>query len=123
MSESAAGGTRGAALVWCPFPDQGSAGAAAAALLDERLIACANLLPGMVSHFAWEGKRETSREVGVLFKTNARLLDRAVARLAELHPYEEPAILGWRCDVAPPGTLAWLGALDGRGSDGQELGG
>lgn len=100
-----------AALVWCPFPDEVSALAAIHALLDERLIACGNVLPGMTSVFVWNGARDTAREAGVLLKTNADLLDRAIARVAELHPYEEPAVLGWRCDSATPGTLAWLGAI------------
>lgn len=100
-----------AALIWCPFPDAPVAEAAATVLLDEGLIACANIAPGMVSLFAWNGVRERSLEAGVLLKTRAGLLDRAIARLAELHPYDEPAILGWRCDAAAPGTLAWLGAI------------
>lgn len=99
------------ALIWCPFPGPDSAAAAANALLDEGLIACANILGEMQALFAWNGRRETATETGVLFKTNTLVLDRAVRRLAELHPYEEPAILGWRCDAAAPGTAAWLGAL------------
>jgi periplasmic divalent cation tolerance protein len=82
-------------------------------LLDERLIACANILPAMLSMFEWNGTRSEASEVGALFKTDAALLDRAVARLAQEHPYDEPAILGWRCDAAAPGTAAWLGALLG----------
>ena len=100
-----------AALVWCPFPDEASALAAIHALLDERLIACGNVLPGMTSVFVWNGAKDIARETGVLLKTNADLLDRAIARVTELHPYEEPAVLGWRCDSAAPGTLAWLGTI------------
>jgi periplasmic divalent cation tolerance protein len=99
------------ALIWCPFPDPDSAARIAAGLLDERLIACANMMPGMISLFEWNGERDESRETGVLLKTNAALLERAVARLAELHPYDEPAVLGWRCDAGAPGTIAWLAAL------------
>ena len=99
------------ALIWCPFPDADSAAAAAKVLLDDGLIACANRLGEMQSLFDWNGERDEAKEVGVLFKTNAAVLDRAVARLAELHPYEEPAILGWRCDATTAGTAAWLGAL------------
>jgi periplasmic divalent cation tolerance protein len=99
------------ALIWCPFPDADSAAAAAKALLDEGLIACANMLGGMQSLFDWSGERDEAKEVGVLLKTNAAVLERAVARLAELHPYEEPAILGWRCDATTSDTAAWLGAL------------
>ena len=101
----------GPALVWSPFPDGDSAAAAASTLLDERLIACANILPAMRSLYIWRGAQQDEQECGVLFKTDAALLDRAVSRLNELHPYEEPAVIGWRCDSAPPATAAWLGAL------------
>lgn len=102
---------QGPALIWCPFPDAPSAAAVAKLLLDERLIACANILPTMLALFEWDGAREEASEAGVLFKTDAALLERAMARLSEEHPYEEPAILAWRCDAASPGTMAWLGAL------------
>ena len=90
----------GPALVWCPFPDGDSAAAAADILIAERLIVCANILPAMRSLFAWQGERGDAQETGVLFKTDG-----------SLHPYSEPAIVGWRCDAAAPTTAAWLGAL------------
>ena len=98
----------GGALVWCPFPDAESARAAAATLLDERLIACANILGAVESHFVWDGARASGSEVGVLFKTTAERLEDLVERLGELHPYETPAIMGWLVDEAHPATLAWL---------------
>lgn len=101
----------GGALIWCPFPDSASARAAIERLLDESLIACANILPQIYSVFQWQGERGEAEETGVLLKTSTCLLDRAVGRLAELHPYETPAILGWRCDSAAPATLAWMGTL------------
>lgn len=105
------------ALIWSPFADEASAAAAAAQLLDEGLIACANILPPMRSLYVWRGERGEASEVAVLFKTDAALLDRATARLVELHPYETPAILGWRTDTAAPATRDWLRALV-RGGDG-----
>lgn len=95
-------------LGWCPFPDQAVAETVANALLDEGLIACANILPGMRSHYVWNGERGVADEAGVLFKLNDTLLDRFMARLEQLHPYDEPAILAWRCDAASPGTIRWL---------------
>jgi periplasmic divalent cation tolerance protein len=100
-----------AALIWCPFASEDAAAEAAAQLLDEGLIACANLVPGMRSLYTWNGERGEARECGALFKTEADLLDRAVARLAAIHPYETPAIAGWRADAIPPSTAAWLGRL------------
>ena len=98
------------ALIWCPFADEASAEKVAKELFDERLIACANILPPMRSLYVWEGKREDAAEVGVLFKTDASALDRATARLAEIHPYDAPAVLGWRTDSASAPTAQWLRA-------------
>lgn len=98
----------GGALVWCPYPDAEAARAAADALLDEGLIACANILGSIESRFVWDGARASGSEVGVLFKTTAGALEAVVERLGELHPYETPAIMGWQVDEAHPATLAWL---------------
>lgn len=103
----------GPALIWCPFPSREAAETAASALLEERLIACANILPGMLSLYEWQGERGEDEESGALFKTDAALLDRAVTRIGELHPYEQPTIIGWRCDAASAQTSAWLAALLG----------
>ena len=99
------------ALIWCPFADEESAAAAARQMLDEGLVACANILPPMRSLYVWQGERGEASEVGVLFKTDASLLDRATARLAEIHPSEAPAVLGWRADTAAHATRDWLRTL------------
>ena len=99
-----------AALIWSPFASEEAAAAAASQLLDERLIACANLLPGVRSLYVWQGERGEARECAALFKTTAALLDKAIARLAEIHPYETPAITGWNA-AAAPATAAWLASL------------
>ncbi len=100
-----------AALIWCPFPDHESAIMASNSLLDEGLVACANILPAMVSLFSWQGNRSEANETGVLLKSNGAVLRQAIARLEQLHPYDEPAILAWHCDEAGEATRAWLGGL------------
>lgn len=100
----------GAALIWCPFADEASAEAVAGVLLDEGLVACANILPGIRSLYRWKGERGEGREVAVLFKTTAVVLDQAVQRLETLHPYDTPAIAAWCCDAAGAVTLGWLAA-------------
>jgi len=97
-----------AALIWCPFPDADSARAAADALLDDALIACANIMGAIESRFVWDGARATGSEVGVLFKTTAARLEDVIERLGELHPYDTPAILGWQVDETHPATFGWL---------------
>ncbi|MCZ8137016.1 MAG: divalent-cation tolerance protein CutA [Porphyrobacter sp.] len=101
----------GAALIWCPFPDRETARAIAGQLLEEGLVACANIIGEVESLFVWQGARDSASETGVLFKTTAARLDAAVERLGKLHPYDTPAILGWHADAAWPATRAWLGSV------------
>jgi periplasmic divalent cation tolerance protein len=97
-------------MIWCPFADDGSGAQAADTLLDEHLVACANILAPMRSLYRWDGERGEDTETGVLFKTDSERRDAVMARLAEIHPYGEPAILAWECDAAP-GTVAWLAKM------------
>lgn len=99
------------ALIWCPFPDEAGAFAVIDTLLEENLIACANILGDLQSRYVWKGEHGASHEVGVLFKTHSDHLGDAVTRIESLHPYETPAILGWHCEVANPATLEWLSQL------------
>ena len=102
------------ALVWSPFGNEEQARQVAKLLLEEKLIGCANIVPGMLSIFEWKGAIDEAAEVGVLFKTHADLLDRAIARIEQLHPYETPAIIGWQGKSAGVATGEWLGLLTGR---------
>lgn len=98
-----------AAFIWCPFGDMESARQVADAVVAERLVACANIVPGITSVFRWEGEVASEGEVGVLFKTTVSGLQSAIDRIAELHPYDTPAVAGWVAGAAPEATLEWLG--------------
>ena len=100
------------ALIYCPFPDADAevAGSVGQALLDEKLIGCINIGGAIRSIFCWNGKAGSGDEVAALLKTNASLLEQAIARLEDLHPYEAPAILGWPC-VGGAATTQWLSKL------------
>lgn len=102
-----------AALAWCPFPDTDTARSVTEQLLAEKLIACANIMPGVISVFEWQGQASSETEAVALLKSRAELLDRLITRLGELHPYDTPAIVGWVCDAAHPLTMEWLGETIG----------
>ncbi len=104
-----------AAMIWCPFPDTASARTVANTLLDEKLIACANILPAVESLFVWKGERGNASEVGLICKTDDKILIEAVDRLGALHPYDTPAVMGWVCDAANASARDWLGSLCGKG--------
>jgi periplasmic divalent cation tolerance protein len=96
-----------AALIWCPFGDEDSAAKVAGQLLDEGLVACANLFPPMRSLYVWNGERGESTETGVLFKTHPSRLGAAIRRIEALHPYDAPSIAGWYC-AAGEAAATWL---------------
>ena len=90
------------------FSDADTARKAVRALVEERLIACGNIIPGVESIYEWKGKLETSAEVTVLCKTIASRADEAQARLRALHPYEVPEILRVPVAAGWPDYLAWV---------------
>ena len=101
----------GAALIWSPFETAEQAREVAGAMVEEGLVGCANILPQMLSVFRYDGQVQSAAEVGVLFKTNGDLLEAATQRLAQLHPYDTPAICGWMADSVPEATRRWLAGL------------
>lgn len=74
-------------------PDIDVAESVVRGLLDERLIACGNLLPGAVSLYRWEGDIQRDEEAVVVLKTLRRLVPRLLERAGELHPYDVPELL------------------------------
>lgn len=80
----------------------------AGALLDERLVACVTFIRGARSRYWWKGKLEEADEVVMLMKTADHLLDRAIARLVELHPYEVPEAVAFDACGGWQPYLEWV---------------
>ena len=62
-------------------------------LVDERLAACANVLPAMVSVYRWKGSVEQEKEHQVIIKTSSDRLPALETRVRQIHPYELPEFL------------------------------
>lgn len=90
------------------FPDYAAARTAVRALVEERLVACGNIVTGVESIYRWQGAIETAEEVMVIFKTTADSAEAAQARLRELHPYDVPEILRLPVDGGWPPYLDWV---------------
>lgn len=107
----------GSVVVLCTFPDVEKARAIAAELVERRLAACVNLLPGVESIYRWEGKVERAGELLAVIKTTR--YPELEAALKELHPYVVPEILALPVEAGLAGYLKWLGAEcgDGPGAD------
>jgi periplasmic divalent cation tolerance protein len=110
-------------VVFCTFPDKEAAQRIALALVEERLVACVNVLPGVRSVYRWEGRVETAEEVLAVMKTTEEAYARLEARIKELHPYEVPEILAVPAERVEERYAKWVREETGspqRGRDAEE---
>ena len=97
-----------AVLVYTTYPSVVEAERAARTLIERRLAACANILPGMMSHYRWQGAIERAEEVVMLVKTRSSLAEPVRAAVRELHSYDTPAILVIPVESIDQGYFAWI---------------
>jgi len=99
-----------ALLILCTCPDADSAQAIARALVEERLAACVNRIPGLTSTYRWQGEVREGNEVLLLVKTRRERLDQLRRRLLELHPYDVPEVIALEIVAGHIPYLEWLRA-------------
>ena len=80
------------------------------ALVEEKLAACATLIPQVESIYRWQGQVETAGEALLLLKTEAEKLSALEQRLHQLHSYDTPEFLVLPVDAASERYLQWLHA-------------
>jgi len=97
-----------AVFVYTTWPTTVEAEAAGRTLVERRLAACVNILPGMISHYRWEGKVERAEETVMIVKTRAALAGAVSDAVKELHSYEVPAILVMSLESVEANYLGWL---------------
>lgn len=77
-------------------------------LLDKKLIACANVVGPVVSHFHWKNKIECAEEFLVLMKSRSDLFNQLSEAVAKLHSYEVPEIIALPLEAGSSAYLDWL---------------
>ena len=82
-------------------------------IVDERLAACANILPEMESIYHWEGAVQSDREVVIIAKTPRTLFEKLRARVVELHSYDYPCVVALNLADGHPAFLEWIAAQTG----------
>jgi periplasmic divalent cation tolerance protein len=97
-----------AVFVYTTYPSLVEAERAGRAIVERRLAACVNILPGMISHYWWEGKVERGEEVVMIFKTRASLAEAVRAAVKETHSYTTPAIIVLPVEGGDPAYLGWV---------------
>ena len=97
-----------AVIVLTTLGADADASALARTLVEERLAACVNVLPPMLSTYRWKGNVEQDREQQLIIKTAADRVTALEARLRALHPYEVPEFLVIRLAGGSDAYLSWL---------------
>jgi periplasmic divalent cation tolerance protein len=97
-----------AILVLVTAPSADKAAELARTLVEERLAACGNVVPGLRSIYRWEGKVHDEAEVLLLLKTQAPLFEPLRQRLLEIHPYQVPEVLRLGIEAGHQPYLDWI---------------
>lgn len=97
-------------IVLVTAPDLKTARKLARTALEARLIACANLVPKIESHYRWQGKIERSAEVLMIIKTTTQCLPKLEKLIISKHPYDTPEFVVLSLTTGNRKYLQWLGA-------------
>ncbi|HGY08529.1 MAG TPA: divalent-cation tolerance protein CutA [Oceanithermus profundus] len=95
-------------LVLITVPDELTAKRIARSLVEERLAACVNVVPGLLSVYRWEGRVHEDRELLLLAKTKDEALERLTARVQALHPYSTPEVIALPVERGLDHYLSWV---------------
>jgi periplasmic divalent cation tolerance protein len=97
-----------AVLVYTTWPSIVEAEKAGRSIVEQRLAACVNILPGMISHYWWEGQIERAEEVVMLVKTRAVLAEEVRRQVKEMHSYATPAIMVLPLESVDAAYFRWI---------------
>lgn len=100
-------------VVFMTAPDEETAGRIARTLVEERLVACVNIVPGLRSIYRWEGKLCDDPEVLCLCKTRTELFPAIRERVSSLHPYSVPEIIAVPLAQGSASYLEWVAQSTG----------
>jgi len=99
-----------ARVVLVTVPDRGEALRLVRLLVEERLVACGNVLPEVTSIFHWEGELREEAEYLLVLKSDTSRIPSLLERIPEVHPYEVPEILVLEVESGHPPYLEWITA-------------
>lgn len=97
-------------LLYSTFGSAQEALSVARKLVEEKLVACANIHSGVTSVYSWEGKVEEAPETVLIAKTTAEKLESAIDAVKRLHSYELPCIIACPIEAGHPPFLQWVHA-------------
>jgi periplasmic divalent cation tolerance protein len=97
-----------AVLVYTTWPSIVEAERAGRSIVEQRLAACVNIMPGLISHYWWEGKIERAEEIVMIVKTRASLAEAVRKAVKEAHSYETPSVMVLPVESVDAEYYAWI---------------
>ena len=97
-----------AVLVYTTWPSIVEAEREGRILVERRLAACVNILPGMISHYWWKGAIERAEECVAIFKTRASLAEPLREALKTAHPYKTPSVMVLPAESVDADYYRWI---------------
>jgi periplasmic divalent cation tolerance protein len=97
-----------AVLFYTTFPSLDEAERCGRALVEARLAACVNIIPGMTAIFEWQGEIQTASETVMIIKSKASLQEQVFELLKSRHSYTTPAFLVLKAHGGSEDFLAWI---------------
>lgn len=94
-------------LIMCTCPEK-EADKLTGVLLEKHLVACVNVIRGIVSKYWWKGKLETDVEALLLMKTKPALAEKVIAGIKEAHSYEVPEVIVVDIEDGNADYLNWI---------------
>ncbi|QRX84898.1 divalent-cation tolerance protein CutA [Glaciimonas sp. PAMC28666] len=101
-------------LIMTTMPNLADADALAQQLVERKLAACVNILPGVRSVYLWQGVLERSDEVAMMIKTTTERYSELEEFIRSVHPYALPEIIAIPLAGGLPAYLEWIGAATQR---------
>jgi periplasmic divalent cation tolerance protein len=95
-------------IILCTCPDKDTAENIARLLLNDKLAACVNILPGITSMYIWHEQIESAQEQLLLIKANKSCYQAIEKAIQKHHPYELPEVIAVSIDNGLPEYLHWI---------------
>ena len=103
-----------ALVIFCTCPDEDVASRLANGLVETKLAACVNILPGIRSIYRWQGTVSDDSEVLLVIKSLVSRFEEVEAWLLEHHPYDVPEVLALPVERGSADYLAWIESSVGK---------